>query len=191
MKKLPRLTLMFRNLWITSLKRSTPDAARWQADASLDPAWDERTRLLAAWVPEGSTLIEFGAGRMTLPDFLPPNCRYTPSDLVSRAPSSLVIDLNAAILPELPPHDVAFFSGVLEYVADLPRLVEFLSRSVKMVIASYAVCDLNRNRLLRRASGWVNDYTIASLQRLFDAHGFTVTKQGLWKKQVLFRFEKR
>lgn len=190
MNEFQRITSLFRTLWNTALQRPAAYSNRWQSETSLDPAWEERTRLLAAWVPEGTTVLEFGAGRMTLPQFLPTDCRYIPSDLVRRAPGSLVIDLNADTLPDLPAHDLAFFSGVLEYVADLPRLVAHLSASTRLVIASYAVRDFNRWRLMRRASGWVNDYNIAELQRLFDAQGYSVTRQGTWKKQVLFRFEK-
>src|SRR5438105_2510155 len=110
-------------------------------ESSLSPTWDTRTEMLAGLIKPGA--LEFGAGRMVLKNFLPANCVYTPSDLVDRKNGTWVCDLNSPELPAFPSHDVAVFSGVLEYLNDLPMLAAHLSVFVQEVVASYAVTDFN------------------------------------------------
>ena len=58
---------------------------------------------------------------------LPPDCTYTPSDIVARSPDFLVSDLNEKIPFELSRFDTAVFSGVLEYVYDIEKVFEIIS----------------------------------------------------------------
>jgi hypothetical protein len=173
--------------------RNASDRSRWQDEHALLGAWDERTALLARLVPPNSSVIEFGAGRMVLPSFLPPGCTYTPSDIVKRSPDTIVIDLNSRELLSIPTHDVAVFSGVLEYIHDVPRLARHLARATPTVVTSYAARRASRFGLTwfrRRSSGWVNDYTAHELIRLFESSGFVCTKTSEWtpSRQWLFQF---
>lgn len=175
----------------TSLRRlrGQSDYQRWGQREALFGAWDERTRLIGSQVPAGSRVLEFGAGRMALRNFLPEGCAYTPSDLVDRGPGTLVCDLNGAALPDFGRYDVAVFSGVLEYVHDVPRLVSHLAGSVDTIIASYASREANgRNR---RAHGWVNDYTSHAFLRLFEHKGFECKRALTWRSQIVCVFGKR
>lgn len=143
---------------------------------------------MAALVPPGSSVIEFGAGRRILEGALPPGCRYTPSDLVDRGGGTIVCDLNAARLPDFDHHDVAVFSGVLEYVFDVSRLVSHLATRVNIVVASYATLD--RNRAGRRRHGWVNDFTEAEFMSVFESAGFVCDLREAWKTQTIFYFRR-
>lgn len=162
------------------------DFSRWSKPKSLSPLWDERTRQLAAMVTPGSAVLEFGAGRRVLEQMLDRPARYTPSDLVDRGPGTIVCDLNARPLPQFGAHDVAVFSGVLEYVNDVPSLIQHLRGSVPAIVASYAVLEKNRDE--RRAGGWVNDYTSAQFVALFDEQGFDCVENSSWQSQELYRF---
>jgi len=162
------------------------DLSRWSKPKSLSPLWDERTRQLATMVAPGSTVLEFGAGRRVLEDMLDRPARYTPSDLVDRGPGTIVCDLNVRPLPQFGAHDVAVFSGVLEYVNDVPSLIQHLRGSVQTIVASYAV--LERNPDERRAGGWVNDYTSAQFVALFHEQGFDCVQSASWQSQELYRF---
>lgn len=162
------------------------DFSRWSKPRSLSPLWDERTRQLAAMVPPGSTVIEFGAGRRVLEHMLDRPARYTPSDLVDRGPGTVVCDLNARPLPQFGTHDFAVFSGVLEYVNDVPSLIRHLHGSVRTIVASYAVLEKNPDE--RRAGGWVNDYTAAQFVALFAEQGFECVANSSWQSQELYRF---
>ena len=104
---------------MSSLGRA--DYRRWKALQHHEQWWDERTEEMARLIPPGSIIIEFGAGRRQLERFLPPGCKYVPSNLVDRGPGTIVCDLNRLPLPDLR-HlclNVAVFGGVLEYVADV------------------------------------------------------------------------
>lgn len=165
------------------------DYTRWATQTELSSEWDERTRLIAAQIKPGTSVLEFGAGRMILKQHLPEECLYTPSDLVDRGEGTLVCDLNGREIPAFPRHDVAVFSGVLEYINDLPRLVAHLAGSVNEVIASYAV--LEHNPRDRRANGWVNDFTSEQLLRIFAAAGFHPEHCVRWRNQMIYRFAKQ
>jgi len=163
---------------------------RWAAmDLTLDE-WDERTIKMAGMIPPGSTVLEFGAGRMVLRDHLPPECKYIPVDVVEREPGMMVCDLNARNLPQFPMHGVAFFSGVLEYVYDVPRILRALPKSCSDVIASYACSDRRgqSRRATRMRQGWVNHFTSDAFITLFRDAGFTCAERGRCKSHDLFKF---
>jgi hypothetical protein len=189
----------FQQKWTSLLKASKTvllrqvgrsDIERWRRVQSLNESWDARTALLAKFIAPGTSVLEFGAGRLVLPQYLPPDCTYTPSDLVDRGPGTLVCDLNAVQLMPFPPHDVAVFSGVLEYIHDLERLVGQLACACTMVVASYAVTDYPEQArvITRRGHGWVNDYNTDELVALFQQHRFLCLQHYIWQSQTLFRF---
>jgi len=174
----------------TSLRRhrGASNYQRWGNSRSLSPDWDSRTEQIARLIPSGATVLEFGAGRMTLRDHLPEGCRYTPSDLVDRGHGTIVCDLNARELPAFPPHDVAVFSGVLEYINDVSCVVNHLCKYTKMIITSYAVFHGSSRRLERRSCGWVNDYSPSEFEDLFSRSGFRCDHVEDWRNQRIFRF---
>jgi glycosyltransferase involved in cell wall biosynthesis len=174
----------------TSLRRyrGGSDRRRWGDPRSLSPDWDSRTEQIARLVPPGATVLEFGAGRMTLRDRLAQGCTYIPSDLVDRGPGTIVCDLNARELPAFPPHDVAVFSGVLEYVNDISLLLNNIKYNSKTIIASYAVRERVPGRVERRAHGWVNDHTAGEFVEIFRRLGFRCDRAEGWHGQEIYRF---
>jgi hypothetical protein len=168
--------------------RGGSDYQRWCDARSLSPDWDKRTERIAQLIPPGAAVLEFGAGRMTLKDHLPEGCRYTPSDLVDRGHGTIVCDLNVRNLPVFPRHDVAIFSGVLEYINDVGVLVQHLYQSVDVIITSYVVLGDRPRRLERRLQGWVNDYTSSELEGLFAGSGFRRDHVENWGTERIFRF---
>lgn len=174
----------------TSLRKATgkSDYAKWSKEKSLRLDWDTRTKQIAKLIEPGSSVIEFGAGRLVLKTLLPKNCSYTPSDLVDRGSGTIVCDLNKNPLPQFQQYDIAVFSGVLEYVNDVSRLVSHVSNSVKTVLVSYAVTNLNKKN--RRVAGWVNDYSSAEFIKIFEDAGFHCTHTEPYKSQVIYKFVK-
>jgi hypothetical protein len=169
---------------------SRSDVERWGRADSLNPGWDSRTRLIASLIPEGSSVLEFGAGRLSLKGFLPASCRYTPSDITDRGEGTIVCDLNSAVLPPFPYHDIVVFGGVLEYIFDVDRLLEHLTGSCGVIIASYAATDFDSQQtaIQRRKHGWVNDFSKEEFVRVFSRHGFGCGQTITWETQYLFRF---
>jgi hypothetical protein len=168
------------------------DYARWGREDNLKSDWDSRTEQIAALVPPGSSVLEFGAAKMALRTFLPPSCTYTPSDIVDRGPGTLVCDLNGATLPAFPRNDIVVFSGVLEYVYDVDRLLTALEHTCSCILASYAVTDFSNQRTVvqRRRQGWVNEYSKEECIALFEKHGFICASEMQWRNQFIFTFKK-
>lgn len=162
------------------------DYRRWREVDNLSPLWDARTQKIADMIPAHKAVLEFGAGRMVLAKMLKQPARYTPSDLVDRGPGTIVCDLNARPLPDFDKHDVIVFSGVLEYVNDVPSLLAHLAPRTEVVIASYAV--LEKNTTGRRVCGWVNDYQASEFVAVFEAAGFKSVEALDWENQVINRF---
>jgi hypothetical protein len=164
------------------------DTARWGNAEAFDD-WKERTLLIAQLIPRGTRVIEFGAGKRNLESQLDTSCTYIPSDLVSRGPGTLVLDLNTRPLPNLRELklDVAVLAGVIEYISAPRSFVSWLSQQVTMCIASYG-CARTRARTLGRVSetirrtgaGWVNTFTEDELIEIFCSAGFTLTDMRDW-----------
>ena len=164
------------------------DYSRWSRLDSCSNGWIDRTVRIATLIESEQKVIEFGCGKMALKSMLGDSCRYTPSDIVSRSPDTLICDLNVAILPTFFPYnDVAIFSGVLEYIYDLPRLARWLTTIVHTVIVSYAS---HGNAEERVSNGWVNSYTLAELVEIFAHAGFRCVHDEVWQSQTIFKFVK-
>lgn len=164
------------------------DVARWSDNENFHDNWNVRTEQLAGFVTPGERVLEFGAGMLALAKYLPEGSEHIATDIVSRGPGTLVCDLNDRSLPKLPAADVALFSGVLEYVYDLPRALGQIADLVPAIICSYATVDENPTD--RLGHGWVNDYTEVELVSLIESLGYGVTTRQQWKRQILFRFDR-
>ena len=175
-----------RRTLVTLLRqaRGTSDLQYWAELDNHADLWEKRTLKLASLVAEGDRVIEFGAGRRQLENLLDSSCHYTPSDIVDRGPGTLVIDLNARPLPELHgSFDLAIFGGVLEYIHQVPEVLEWLANSsVTRVIASYEVSgtESSRERVNRAGSGWVNSYSAETLRDVFESSGYPVASEDHW-----------
>jgi hypothetical protein len=177
-------------LWATLRCRllGRSDVSHWSDPVSFDAEWDVRARAAAALIPPGANVVEFGAGLRQLEAFLGPDVSsYIPSDLVDRGPGTLILDLNARPLPSMNDADTAVFCGVLEYLAELPEVVRWLSAWATHCIVTYN-CASSSPRTLdrvaevaRRArSGWVNTFSERDLCDEFESAGYTLIERRTW-----------
>jgi hypothetical protein len=191
-------------LWSTLrcrlLRRS--DVSHWSDPTAFDAEWDARARVAAALIPPGAGVVEFGAGLRQLERFLDQSISYIPSDLVDRGPGTLILDLNAQPLPSLSNGDTAVFCGVLEYIADVPAVIHWLSDWASLCIASYNCAYTSRGTLLRVAEvakrarlGWVNTFTERELRVQFATAGFELVERRTWYEtgdnEPVFVFRRR
>jgi hypothetical protein len=175
------------------------DYKRWGSAQGLEEWWDQRTQQIAAYVPAGSRVIEFGAGRRSMEKMLPAGCVYTPSDLVDRGPGTIVCDLNQRPLPDLSnvKPQVAAFSGVLEYIQDSAALAQWLAASgVTTIITSYDAVPTQftgirrmRENLRRSYYGYMSSMTEPELESAFERAGYSCTNRQTWTTQRIYRFE--
>ncbi|GAY18920.1 class I SAM-dependent methyltransferase [Mycobacterium sp. shizuoka-1] len=176
-------------LGIIAALRQKTDYKRWSDTRNLYSEWEPRSQRAAELIPAGSRVIEFGAGTRTLERHLDPSCTYTPSDLVDRGQGTIVCDLNERPLPDLghDTYDVAVFMGVLEYLRDVPAVLDWLSPVVSRYVISYGCPDTNdasrRTKLGavdRISRGWLNSYTEEEIRSLFRERGFASAHEENW-----------
>ncbi len=177
----------------TALKKT--DRRRWADSDNLFASWEPRNKQLAALVPKNTRVIEFGAGKRVLERYLDPSCTYVPSDVVDRGPGTILCDLNERPLPSLDGYDVAVLSGVLEYVRDVPSMLDWLTQLVGVCVLTYAPAKANGysprallDRFTRLRHGWMNNYREDELRSLFHERGFELTHGEDWEQQRLLVF---
>jgi Methyltransferase domain len=187
-------------LKLTGALRQKTDYSRWANPRSIYSSWEPRTKMAADLVPNHSRVIEFGAATRALEKYLDPSCIYTASDLVDRGPGTIVCDLNERPLPDLraDAYDVAVFMGVLEYVRDMPSMIDWLAKHFSVCVLSYACAKANRHPLRgkfesisRLNKGWMNNYCEDELRTLFRDRGFVLLRNDDWEDQRLFAFSQR
>jgi len=175
-----------RTLMHRFLRRT--DAEKWNSYA-FPNEWSLRSSRMAAFVPSGSTVYEFGAGRSILAEFLPATCILISSDVIERRPGMLVVDLNRRPFPPIGGSAplVAVFGGVLEYLSDLPAVLQWAGSNFDLCIASYecagtqpGLTEWLRTRIRRSHEGWVNHYTQVQLGTLFADAGYRLLHTAVW-----------
>ena len=86
-----RIIKGFIKLSITKFKKAlnldVTDFQRWSNTENLSANWESRAKAAASLISPNSKVLEFGAGAMKLPKYLPENCIYVPSDIVKRTPN--------------------------------------------------------------------------------------------------------
>jgi hypothetical protein len=162
------------------------DINRWSDPAILYDHWDERTALMASMIAMNSTVLEFGAGNERIRGFLPAGCRYQPCDIVARSAHTLVCNLNVAFPALDTTWDVMVFSGVLEYIEDVPALLANVRIHAKNCILSYHPIDTLECLTTRLQGGWVNHYTQAAMENIIAKAGFTIAEQRSWSGQNIY-----
>lgn len=157
------------------------DYKRWSNQDSFEQSWLPRTRRAAELMPDSSRVIEFGAGNRQLEQYLDPSCSYVPSDMVARGPGTVICDLNKRPLPALGEglYTTAVLLGVLEYLNDVPEVLDWLTKHVQYCVISYVCMEGDRyslpgiHRIVGRLrAGWMNHYSENQLRFLFEARGF-------------------
>jgi hypothetical protein len=180
--------------------RQKTDHDRWANPRNIYASWESRTEIAAALVPNNSRVIEFGAANRVLERYLDPSCTYAASDLVDRGPGTIVCDLNERPLPEFgaDAYDVAVIMGVLEYVRDVPSMIDWLATHFPVCVLSYACMQANGHRLRSRFErigrlnrGWMNNYSEDELRGLFHDRDFVLMRNDDWENQRLFVFSQR
>jgi len=149
------------------------DHARWSNAANLSPAWNERARMAADFIPAGAHVMDLGCGRMALETYLPPGCRYTPCDLVARDERTLICDFNSQAIPKTAGITHITALGVLEYIHDWRAFLRQLRAFGLPVVFSYCPTDFT-SHLDRKALGWINHLSVHDLCAGFTEAGFNL-----------------
>ena len=157
------------------------NAERWSNPESYSETWNPRTELLASLIGANKTVIEFGAGINPISKYLPESNKCMITDFVDKGDIRYAkYDLNADKLIDFGMYDCAVFSGVLEYITDLPKKIEFVSARCQNIVASYSTLDAYPTN--REERGWINSYTDCQLIMLFKDAGMSKVRCIPWKQ---------
>jgi len=166
------------------------DYKRWEQTTQSVPLWNERNRLISALIREGASVLDVGAGNMTLRKLIPQSCRYQPIDCVKGADDTIIADFNKKIIPEFGEvFDYVVCSGVMEYVHSPDDFLKTVLAWGNVVILSYAITDLVNNVEFRRQQGWFNDLGFTDLMKMFSEQGILPRQVGMWGGQVIFELK--
>jgi hypothetical protein len=139
----------------------------WTSGSEFDEAWKRRIARMASLITVPGVVADFGCGMMWLETMLSPRNSYLPIDFVRRDDRTLVLDLNTDTLEGIHA-DVAFLSGVMEYVKDLGGFARRLQdRGFRQIIASYCTLDDHPDMKLRQALNWRSHLSLDALTALF------------------------
>ena len=187
------------------LFRNKTHTNRWSLAESYNDNWKQRAiQLMDLFTQheffEGSTnqVVEYGCGA-----FAPFHTLFNGKngfevakyDIKAWDEQTSVMDLNGANI-SLPTTNISVFSGVLEYLNDVPAILRKAIEVSDYVLISYAflpadVC-LSDNKFLKSINiravthGWRNHYTNKELVELVSAIG-VISATDVWgKSQSLF-----
>lgn len=135
----------------------------WTSDSEFDEAWKGRISRMASHIKLPGRIADFGCGLMWLEDFLDPQSHYIPIDYIRRDNRTIVVDLNNGKIPAIEA-DVAFLSGILEYIVDIDTfLEELIEYEFKLIILSYCTLESFPNKEQRSRLNWVNHKSIRDI----------------------------
>ncbi len=171
---------------------TTSQISRWQRDAARYDQPHIRLRQIAAIISQldAQCILDIGCGRGQLGKLCDTN-RYVGCDLV--APESTgefefhQFDVNATVLPNLTNQsDVVTCSGMLEYVRDLPRFLNWtrsrLSPGGRLIATYFNFNHFRRciahafRRPMNRHPDWANDLRLSQLLALLRDAEFVIER---------------
>jgi len=166
-----RRVKLFGSICATFLFRT--HVSRWRKVAHAGPPpWDDRNKVIAGFVPAGSSVLDIGCGAQTLRGYLPPGCRYQPCDVVKSTPDVILCDFNAGQYPDASLRfDYVICSGVFEYIRQPKEFLHRIPRLGGIVLFSYNPFLPGTSKLVRLGYNWVNHFTQKELEAGFDEAG--------------------
>jgi len=157
---------------ILSYQMFMPEKVTWK-DLEHSTVWGThmgRVKLIASWIPaDAHSIADYGAGKLSLKQFLEPDTTYYPIDYTSRSKDTIVCNFDKDEFPELRT-EVAICTATLVFINNADRLLAHIcSHTSHTIILSYVTWERFQDTAGRRASGYVNDFTQAQLlSKLYD-----------------------
>lgn len=162
-------------------------------DFSTHNDWSERTLLLSRYIPESTkSILELGSGKnhlreLNLIDLT--QVEYRSSDITKDEGIDQVIDLNALVLPQTKA-ELIFFSGLVEYIFDVPRFFEWTRSTSEVMLGTYSpvlTLPLAFDESIRRSNnGWKNHMSLVEFHALALRLGWAIEFKERYLDQILF-----
>jgi len=185
--------------------RNNTHIGRWLRRNSYDPKWSERSKLLldlfvSAELEDHKSyrISEFGCGaNAPFHSICRNDARFTVDkfDITSWDEMTRVCDLNNRDFA-FSESDIGAFSGVLEYLNDVPDVLSRAIKAHQYLLVSYAFLPVSAKSSdsryiegVRRRSvqhGWRNHYSTEDMTRILSEIG-VISNVGMWdRSQSLF-----
>ena len=161
------------------------EGARWSDSAEILDGADQRAQLAAVHIAAGASVMDLGAGARRLAAALPPGGKYLPVDLIRLAAAGEILDLNQGQFPE---HavDVIAAPELLQYIHDVPALLERCAAAAPNLILSYPLAAAGDDLKARRAEGWFNDFDEDAMTNMLQAAGWKIdTRQAAANSEMV------
>ncbi|HTH93044.1 MAG TPA: oligosaccharide flippase family protein [Candidatus Paceibacterota bacterium] len=149
----------------------------WKDIEYFDSAWSDRIGQMAQYIPAGASILDLGCGKMLLQQYLELNHTYYPVDYKDRGEGTIVCNFNRHHFPDRYA-DIAFVSGVLEYVENVPVFIADIAKHTNQCILSYCLIEDFPNISFRRKQAWVNAFSRDDIISLFSQAGFVIKDES-------------
>ncbi|WP_320007116.1 FkbM family methyltransferase [Maridesulfovibrio sp.] len=153
------------------IKEKKTDCGRWARWNMLGNEADLRAGMAGQLVPEGSSVLDAGAGMMLLRDYIPESCTYTPLDIVARNRHTLIADLNQQQFPDHD-FDVVCALFLLEFIHEPQLFLDWAFTNSEKLILIYHPFLPGSNPKQRRAAGIFNDFSRDQLESMARQSGW-------------------
>ncbi len=161
---------MFKKIFYKPAQPETGGNAPWSSPAEFDETWKRRIQVMASYIRGPGRVADFGCGPMWLKSFLPAGNTYLGIDSFRRDEHTLVLDLNRDSLSRIQA-DIAFLSGILEYIQEIPRFIENLTAlPFRQIITSYCTLENFPDLKHRQSLNWVSHESLLTLLPHFLRH---------------------
>ena len=153
--------------------------------------WDYRVEKVASCIEANvKSVMDLGAGAMSLQKYIPAQVEYYPVDYCKRAENTIVCDFEDEQFPEKQV-DCIVASGMLEYIANLEWFVEQICNHCNEAVISYISIETMPDFAIRQHEGWKNNLSIVALIRLFGKNKFMpVQEKRCFGNDIIIKFEK-
>ena len=154
--------------------------------------WNARVRQVAQLIPnEVLSIMDLGAGAMTLRNYIDKKIKYYPVDYCKRSSETILCDFEKKEFPDIEV-DCITASGILEYVNDMDWFVKKICEYCKYAVITYNPIEILNSIFIRQTSSWKNNYTIFEIMKFFMDNGFYPCAERITKStDVIIKFEKR
>jgi len=139
---------------------------------------EERIKQIASFIPSNvKSVVDYGEGKSRIKKYLAPDIKYYPIDYVNRSNETILCDFDTDEYPEIE-CEVSICTSTLVFINKAKQLLNHICQfTTQVLILSYVTVDTISNRIGRRTSGYVNDFTIEDLVDQCGNNGFVLTEK--------------
>lgn len=101
----------------------------------------ERLRQIEKYILTDSTVLDVGAGDLSLKTILKNNCKYQPINSYKSSENTIICDLNVQYPQLSMVYDYAVCCGVCEYLYDLDLFFAWIGKHCKKLIVTYSYLE--------------------------------------------------